>query len=191
MEKKKLMYVTLSIVLLLSICFAIPSVGNSKVFDVTSQEFTTAKPTTISSLEAANSIIKTETIDIAECDIFAHVATVKEIKTLFSNKENKLNQLTLLENKKGASYKRIRSEIESGKATERITLSEVKEIISQNTDYSTIKPLLIEAHGGADVVFGSGIEVVEIWLTDDASEKITMTLGRIYYASVYESIRLF
>ena len=58
MEKKKLMYVTLSIVLLLSICFAIPSVGNSKVFDVTSQEFTTAKPTTISSLEAANSIIK-------------------------------------------------------------------------------------------------------------------------------------
>ena len=101
------------------------------------------------------------------------------------------NQLTLLENKKGASYKRIRSEIESGKATERITLSEVKEIISQNTDYSTIKPLLIETHGGADVVFGSGIEVVEIWLTDDASEKITMTLGRIYYASVYESIRLF
>ena len=185
------MYVTLSIVLLLSICFAIPSVGNSKVFDVTSQEFTTAKPTTISSLEAANSIIKTETIDIAECDIFAHVAAVKEIKTLSSNKENKLNQLTLLENKKGASYKRIRSEIESGKATERITLSEVKEIISQNTDYSTIKPLLIETHGGADVVFGSGIEVVEIWLTDDASEKITMTLGRIYYASVYESIRLF
>ena len=80
MEKKKLMYVTLSIVLLLSICFAIPSVGNSKVFDVTSQEFTTAKPTTISSLEAANSIIKTETIDIAKCDIFAHVAAGKAIK---------------------------------------------------------------------------------------------------------------
>ena len=48
------------------------------------------------------------------------------------NKIYKLNQLTLLENKKGASYKRIRSEIESEKATERITLSEVKEIISQN-----------------------------------------------------------
>ena len=79
------------------------------------------------------------------------MVAVKEIKTLSSNKENKLNQLTLLENKKGASYKRIRSEIESGKATERITLSEVKEIISQNTDYLTIKSLLIEAHGGANV----------------------------------------
>jgi hypothetical protein len=50
---------------------------------------------------------------------------------------------------------------------------------------------LTEAHGGADVVFGSGTEVNEIWLKEDASEKITMTLGCIYYGSVYNSIKLF
>ena len=89
------------------------------------------------------------------------------------------------------TIQKVFNELENGNVAERITLSEVKEIIANNNEYDEIVRQLCEANNGADVLFGSGIDYREIWLSDDGSEKLLMGLGQINYGSLTENCRLY
>ena len=106
----------------------------------------------------------------------------QELRDTKTSKDEKLLKLSALERKHYASYDRMRNEIENEKVIERLDVEKVKQIIGAcKDDYNAIVKTLMEEHGGADVIRGSGITVFELWLNDDGSDCIFISLMQIYH----------
>ena len=189
MKMKKVLCITIGLAALLLVAFVIPSVANNMNSD--GIDLTSAPTTVATASPTSAKIVSDETKKIEDVDTFGHIAVVERIRTFSGTKEEKLSKLAYLETEKSSSYERLRNEIEQEKKIKRLILSEVKEFIANNGEYNEIVKLLCEAHGGADVRFGSGMDYVEIWLSEDGSERILMGLGQIHYGSLTESYRLY
>ena len=181
MKTKRILCFTIGLVTLLLAALIIPTIAQTAASDtqITKQA------------ELDGIVLGDEAATVDEIDTFGYVEAVKGIYALPETSEEKLKQLRNLETENGVCFARLHNEIEFGKVTERITLAEVKEIIANNNEYDEIVKQLCEAHGGADVIFGSGIDYREIWLSDDGSEKLLMGLGQVCFGSLTECGRLF
>lgn len=181
MKTKRILCFTIGLAAVLLAAFVIPTIAQTATHDTQ----------VVMQSELDGIVLRDKVATAAEIDTFGYVEAVKSIRALMGTSEEKLKQLKNLEADKSARFERSHNELENGNVAERITLSEVKEIIANNNEYDEIVRQLCEANNGADVLFGSGIDYREIWLSDDGSEKLLMGLGQINYGSLTENCRLY
>lgn len=109
----------------------------------------------------------------------------KDLDGLASDKREKI--LELRKSMNPAFEKNIRKEaIIKGEMDEnykRISLKELKDIISKNANFDDIMYAIESIHGYPDLSGGSGTSYCEYWLDDEGSEyiHINLTYGKIYY----------
>ncbi|CAH1197725.1 hypothetical protein PAECIP111893_00915 [Paenibacillus plantiphilus] len=74
---------------------------------------------------------------------------------------------------------------------ERVKLSEVRDVISNNDFESSLRDIE-KIHGAPDYVGGSGVTIVEFWLDDKGKERISAIIeqGEIYYNQMLDEFTM-
>lgn len=155
--------------------------NNSSKNDVsTDSQNNDSKPTSTTTTTTTTPASPNESdINIHNSNITGHLLSPTELS---KEQEDKIFDLTAIEDDNGEIYWRQRSEIIDGVNYEkRISLEKMKEIVKNNSTFVNMVAELQKIHGLPDAEAGSGISRYEYWIDDDGKQKIVLWLAQISF----------